>query len=454
MEGSRDMTNNKYISTVPFSGLYNWSVQYLNDSKISFNKKYPMMRIGDFLKRNKTAVAIQDGVKYKRVTIKVRNGGVVLRDEVMGENIGTKKQFLVSEGQFILSKIDARNGAMGIIPTELDGAVVTQDFLPYDIDATKVNPQYFVLVCTTKQFVAFCQSCSSGTTNRQRVDEAQFLNIKVPVPSLEEQDKLVEKYNLRIINANNLIVQSEQEEILIQDYILSILGINMSANTTNEKDNKGRLMYVTNYKYVDRWDLWSKDHHISTLLKNSIYPIVELGSFDFVNRRWKKNNDIFRYIEISDIDPVFGIVNDTTLQTNYAPSRATQSIETGDLIIGTTRPYLKRFAIVSAKHNQCICSSAFQVIRPNLKYNIEYIYYYLQTQLAIIQFDALMSGAMYPAINVSELRQVQIPLPPISIQNDIVNYVSNKRNKAKEFISLGKQEYSNALINFESEIFE
>ncbi|MBO7219871.1 MAG: restriction endonuclease subunit S, partial [Alistipes sp.] len=126
----------KYISTVPFSGLFNWSVQYLNDSKIAFGKAYPMMRIGEFLKRNKTAVTIQDGIKYKRVTIKVRNGGVVPRDEVMGENIGTKKQFLVSKGQFILSKIDARNGAMGIIQTELDGAVVTQDFLPYDIDTT------------------------------------------------------------------------------------------------------------------------------------------------------------------------------------------------------------------------------------------------------------------------------------------------------------------------------
>lgn len=173
----------KMLDFVGFNALINWSVQYLGDSAIKFNGRYPLMRIGDFLTRNKTAVIIQDGIKYKRITIRVRNGGVVLRDEVLGENIGTKRQFLVSEGQFILSKIDARNGAIGIIPADLNGAVVTQDFLPYDIDTTLVNPQYFVLVCTTKQFVAFCQSCSSGTTNRRRVDEVQFLNIKVPVPT-------------------------------------------------------------------------------------------------------------------------------------------------------------------------------------------------------------------------------------------------------------------------------
>ena len=49
-----DMLNTmKYISTVPFSGLINWSVQYLNDSKIAFSKAYPMLRIGEFLNRSK-----------------------------------------------------------------------------------------------------------------------------------------------------------------------------------------------------------------------------------------------------------------------------------------------------------------------------------------------------------------------------------------------------------------
>lgn len=194
----------KYISTVPFSGLFNWSVQYLSDSKITFNRAYPMMRIGEFLKRNKRAVSIQDGIQYKRVTIRVRNGGVVPRDEVMGENIGTKKQFLVSEGQFVISKIDARNGAMGIIPKVLDNAIVTQDFLPYDVDTTKINPQYFVLVCTTKQFIEFCQSCSSGTTNRQRINETEFLNIKIPVPSIEEQNQLIEEFNAIMLKVQNI----------------------------------------------------------------------------------------------------------------------------------------------------------------------------------------------------------------------------------------------------------
>ena len=291
----------KYISTVPFSGLFNWSVQYLNDSKIAFSKAYPMMRIGEFLKRNKTAVTVQDGVKYKRVTIKVRNGGVVLRDEAMGENIGTKKQFLVSKGQFILSKIDARNGAMGIIPAELDGAIVTQDFLPYDIDTTQVNPQYFVLVCTTKQFIAFCQSCSSGTTNRQRVDEPQFLNIKVPVPSLEEQNELVEEYNkaiTKIVDTENTINTLKKS---IDRYICDVLGYNAIKTNTNKIK---RLLSTYHYKDLGRWDIFNLNYEVqsevypTTILKDIVVAKPKYGaSYKTIH----KVSDV-RYIRITDIN--------------------------------------------------------------------------------------------------------------------------------------------------------
>lgn len=443
----------KMLDFVELNALVNWSVQYLSDSAIKFNGKYPLMRIGNFLTRNKTTTTIQDGKKYKRVTIRVRNGGVVLRDEVMGENIGTKRQFLVSEGQFILSKIDARNGAMGIIPADLNGAVVTQDFLPYDIDVTLVNPQYFVLVCTTKQFITFCQSCSSGTTNRQRVEETQFLNIKVPVPSLKEQNELVEEYNKHVLLANHLTKKARVLEDDIQKFIISELGIKLPDSVT-QKSNTCNLISFVNYKDVDRWDMWSKDHYIYTLMNNSIYPIVNLGTCDFINRGWGKDTENFRYIEMGDVDPLFGIVNYTTLSTNKAPSRATQSISTGDLIIGTTRPYLKRFAIVSAEYNQCICSSAFQVIKPNKRYNTEFIYYFLQTQLAVIQFEAYMTGGLYPAINTSDLRQIRMPLPPVSVQDSIVRYANKRRMDARRYMSESKKTYSEALKNFETQIFE
>ena len=413
-----------------------------------------MMRIGEFLKRNKTAVIIEDDKTYKRATIKVRNGGIFLRDEEIGSKIGTKNQFLIFKGQFLLSKIDARNGAFGVVPEDLDGGIITGNFWTFDVNYDIVNPHYLALLTTTKAFVDFCEQASNGTTNRHYLQEPLFLNIKVPIPSLDEQNKLVEEYNKQISSADSLMEEAKQEEKDIQTYIISKLGIKLPKDHFTSIKRKNNLISFVNYKDIDRWDMWFKDIYISTLLDKSPYPISKLGLFDFITRGWKKDSDNFRYIETGDVDPIFGIINDTNLSTYNAPSRATQSIKTGDLIIGTTRPYLKRFAIVSEKHNQCVCSSAFQVIEPNKRYNIEYVYYFLQTQLGIIQIETYMTGALYPAINTSDLRQIKIILPPLSIQNLIVQYANQKRESIKLNISKSNQKYIDALKNFETLIFE
>ena len=80
-----------------------------------------------------------DEKKYKLVTVKLNHKGIVLREEKLGSLIKSK-MYEVKEGDFILSGIDARNGAFGIVPKELDGAIVTNDFWYFDIDKNIVEP--------------------------------------------------------------------------------------------------------------------------------------------------------------------------------------------------------------------------------------------------------------------------------------------------------------------------
>ena len=102
--------------------------------------------MGSFLKRNKTLIEIQDDEIYKRVTIRINGGGTKIRDEVKGILIATKRQFLVKKGQFLFSRIDARNGAFGIANQEIDMAIVTNDFPVFDIDKITINPYFFEII--------------------------------------------------------------------------------------------------------------------------------------------------------------------------------------------------------------------------------------------------------------------------------------------------------------------
>src|ERR1035437_8685934 len=90
--------------------------------------------LGKILKRVKEEIRLDDNTIYKQVTVRLWNKGVILRGTQQGSEIKSKHQFLVRTGQLVLSRIDVRNGAIGICPPELEGAIISNDFWAYDFD--------------------------------------------------------------------------------------------------------------------------------------------------------------------------------------------------------------------------------------------------------------------------------------------------------------------------------
>ena len=148
--------------------------------------------IGDFLKRIKRPLALEPNQEYDLVTIKMNHKGVVLRGKKKGCDIKSK-MFEVKEGDFILSGIDARNGAFGIVTKELEGAIVTNDFWYFEIDDKIISKQLFLELTATTWFDDICQKGSDGTTQRIRLQKDKFFNQKINLPEGKEQKKLLNK---------------------------------------------------------------------------------------------------------------------------------------------------------------------------------------------------------------------------------------------------------------------
>ena len=150
-------------------------------------------KIGEFAKRSKIPTKVADSILYKRLTIRMHGLGIVLRDEISGSLIGTKNQFFAKGGQFLLSKIDARNGAFGILSQDLDGALISNSFQAYDLDKNIIDIDYFNYFTKTHSFIDFCNKASEGTTNRRNLDDNKFLSFEIPLPPLPEQKRIVKK---------------------------------------------------------------------------------------------------------------------------------------------------------------------------------------------------------------------------------------------------------------------
>lgn len=154
-------------------------------------KAWPKRKIGELLTRVKDDVQIDDFTTYGRITIRMAGKGVVLRDRVIGSEIGTKRQFIARSGQFVLSKIDARNGAFGVLPDDCDNAIVTGNFWVFDVDQSQLDSRFFNYLSKSPEFVAACVAASDGTTNRRYLQEDAFLDMAIPTPDIAAQQALV-----------------------------------------------------------------------------------------------------------------------------------------------------------------------------------------------------------------------------------------------------------------------
>jgi type I restriction enzyme M protein len=85
-------------------------------------------------------VRIDDDTEYTRPRVQLHFRGAKVRDKVVGSSIGSKTQTIMRTNDLLFSRIDARNGAMALVPSELDGGVATNDFPVFEIQIDRILP--------------------------------------------------------------------------------------------------------------------------------------------------------------------------------------------------------------------------------------------------------------------------------------------------------------------------
>ena len=165
----------------------------LDDLLVSWPPPLPSdeVELGALLTRARDTALVDADGEYRQITVRLWGRGVVERDVVPGSSLLSGPRYVARTGQAIVSRIDARNGAMGIVPAGLQGALVTNDFPLFDVNEAKILPAFMGWLCRSADFVAACRRASEGTTNRVRLDEEKFLRIKIRLPGIAEQRRIV-----------------------------------------------------------------------------------------------------------------------------------------------------------------------------------------------------------------------------------------------------------------------
>ena len=160
---------------------------------------------------------------------------------------------------------------------------------------------------------------------------------------------------------------------------------------------------------------------------------VEWKTLDAVSERtsnisWNKigDDEKFKYIDLSSVDRVSNKITETTSITkSTAPSRAQKIVKSNDIILGTTRPTLKRFTKITDDYNDQICSTGFYVFRTNGEVLPNYVYHIFSSSDFYKYLEENQSGASYPAISDALVKKYKIPVPSLEIQSRIVQVLDN-----------------------------
>jgi len=150
-----------------------------------------------------------------------------------------------------------------------------------------------------------------------------------------------------------------------------------------------------------------------------IKKIDECTLNNIENINLKKGGEI-AYIDISSIDNKENKIFSYKIYNNIndAPSRAKKILNEGDILISTVRPILKNIAIFNKKILPLtIGSTGFCVLRFKNIINNKYIFEIIKSDSFTEILVKKQIGANYPAISDKDIKSIEIPVPPIELQN-------------------------------------
>jgi type I restriction enzyme S subunit len=173
---------------------------------------WPIVPLGQAIRHRKEFITIDDLAEYKRCRVQLHAKGIVLRDIVKGESIRTKQQQVCRAGEFLVAEIDAKVGGFGIVPPDLDGAIVSSHYFLYQIDERQLDRGFLDYYIRTRTFRD--QVEAQGSTNYAAIRPQHVLDYTIPLPPLAEQKRIVARIDAlaaRIEEAKGLRAQAVAE---------------------------------------------------------------------------------------------------------------------------------------------------------------------------------------------------------------------------------------------------
>lgn len=344
-------------------------------------------RLGDlFTSRRKKGRA---GLPTLSVTL---NDGLVNRQDLERKqetSLAPEEHLLVKPGDIAYNMMRMWQGAFGLAEAE---GIVSPAYVVLKAKA-HVNAAYMAYLFKTERAKYLFWAFSYGLTeDRLRLYFGDFQRIPVAVHEFAEQGRVVAKlatWDAAIQRTERLLFIARATKRSMMQKFLS------PKHPADWRKLHWRRVALSEVCAVD----------VETLSSNTP-PDYE-----------------FSYISLADVDG--GVVSKDLAKHKFqtAPSRARRVVKSGDILVSTVRPNLKGYARVNDQSAGCIASTGFAVLSCFKGVSRDYVYHYLYTDDVQRQLNSLVAGSNYPAINSSDVEDLQINIPAPETQERLARFL-------------------------------
>lgn len=186
-------------------------------------------------------------------------------------------------------------------------------------------------------------------------------------------------------------------------------------------------------------DKWRADFHVhgEAEFPSSQYDLVSLANLAVQSSRAvypkELNGDSFVYIGLENVESITGdLIGDLAGSSDTVRSRS-KEFQARDVLYGRLRPYLRKAVFIEPPLDHGLCSTEFIILRAKTEIILpEFLRELLVSRPVTTRLSRMQGGAALPRVSPKDLLKLRVPVPPLDVQNAIVDEVRKLRTERQE----------------------
>ena len=179
---------------------------------VDFNDEWETVQLKDVAYiPKKVKLSNIDGLKL--LTVKLHAKGIEINNKIKPKLTKRGRPYYIREyGELLIGRQNFHNGGMGIVPKTLDGGICSNAISSFKVFEDKIDIKYLYYFLSRPEYYIKSEKFIGGTGQKE-FSEKELLKLKIDLPSLEEQNKIVNVLsiiNKKIKNNENQLNKTQE----------------------------------------------------------------------------------------------------------------------------------------------------------------------------------------------------------------------------------------------------